>query len=166
MLCYTILFYTGYHNASISASVLACGTAAAGTVYEGDWVHGVREGRGKLSFKDGSYYRGEMQKNQMWGHGIYVGADNSQYDGEWRANVRQGTGTALYSDGRYCTLLWCTVLCCAVLCLSVQEYVQFYLFLFQLPYLDKSSTLLWCCVAVFCYNKLCSAYTTESFGAT
>jgi hypothetical protein len=44
-----------------------------GTVYEGDWVHGVREGHGQITFKDGSFYRGEMQKNQMWGHGIFVG---------------------------------------------------------------------------------------------
>ena len=58
-------------------------------------------GSGKISYKDGSYYRGDMQKNQMWGHGIYVGSDNTQYDGEWRANMRQGVGTALYSDGRY-----------------------------------------------------------------
>ena len=57
-------------------------------------------GTGKISYKDGSYYRGDMQKNQMWGHGIYVGSDNTQYDGEWRANMRQGVGTALYSDGR------------------------------------------------------------------
>jgi hypothetical protein len=36
-------------------------------------VHGVREGQGKLSFKDGSFYRGDFVKNQMWGHGIFVG---------------------------------------------------------------------------------------------
>lgn len=48
-------------------------THYAGTVYEGDWVHGVRDGHGKISFKDGSFYKGEMQKNQMWGHGIFVG---------------------------------------------------------------------------------------------
>lgn len=49
-----------------------------GTVYEGDWVHGVREGQGKITFKDGSFYRGDMQKNQMWGHGIFVGMRNSK----------------------------------------------------------------------------------------
>lgn len=48
-------------------------TPISGTVYEGDWVRGVREGHGKITFKDGSYYRGDMQKNQMWGHGIFVG---------------------------------------------------------------------------------------------
>lgn len=42
-------------------------------MYEGDWVHGIREGQGKLTFKDGSYYRGDFVKNQMWGHGIFVG---------------------------------------------------------------------------------------------
>jgi len=53
-----------------------------GTVYEGQWVAGVRQGKGKISYSDGSYYRGDFQKDQMWGRGVYVGADGSQYDGE------------------------------------------------------------------------------------
>jgi hypothetical protein len=55
-------------------------------VYEGDWVHGVREGQGKLSFKDGSFYRGDFVKNQMWGHGIFVGESlraSIQLDVKW-----------------------------------------------------------------------------------
>jgi hypothetical protein len=34
-------------------------------VYEGDWMRGVREGHGKISYKDGSFYRGHMQNNQV-----------------------------------------------------------------------------------------------------
>lgn len=72
-----------------------------GTVYDGDWVYGVRQGYGVLSYKDGSYYRGEFRQNQMWGKGVYVGSDYTQYDGDWRANMRQGFGTSIEPDGRY-----------------------------------------------------------------
>lgn len=51
-------------------------------MYEGQWVGGVRQGKGKISYSDGSFYRGDFQKDQMWGRGVYVGADGSQYDGE------------------------------------------------------------------------------------
>jgi len=71
-----------------------------GTIYEGDWVRGVRHGVGKLTFSDGSFYRGDFQGDQMYGKGIFVGtADNTQYDGEWKSNMRQGMGTAMDSDG-------------------------------------------------------------------
>jgi hypothetical protein len=65
-------------------------------VYSGDWVRGRRHGRGKLSFLDGSFYRGEFRDDQMWGKGIYVDAtDGTQYDGEWYKNMRQGFGTLI-----------------------------------------------------------------------
>ncbi len=72
-----------------------------GTVYEGEWDMGVRHGFGRISYKDGSYYRGDFVRDQMWGKGVYVGADGSQYDGEWRANMRQGLGTSIGPDGWY-----------------------------------------------------------------
>ena len=93
-------------------------------------MRGVRHGVGKLSFSDGmfvlwtifihllicihssihllvypsisgSFYRGDFQSDQMYGKGIFVGADSTQYDGDWKANMRQGMGTAIDSDGRY-----------------------------------------------------------------
>ena len=73
--------------------------ADEGVVYEGDWDHGVREGKGKITYLDGSYYRGDFKKEMMWGKGVYVGADSTQYDGEWRMNVRQGVGTTIATDG-------------------------------------------------------------------
>eukprot|EP01036_Dinobryon_divergens_P030018 gene30018-39205_t len=70
-----------------------------GTVFEGQWCRGVRQGKGKITYRDGSFYRGDFNKDQMWGKGIYVGSDGTQYDGEWRANMRQGMGTSLETDG-------------------------------------------------------------------
>ena len=71
-----------------------------GCVYVGNWVRGVRCGEGKLTFLDGSFYRGEFREDQMWGKGIYVDAtDGTQYDGEWYKNMRQGFGTLIDNLG-------------------------------------------------------------------
>lgn len=73
--------------------------ASEGTVYEGEWVRGVREGMGKLTFKDKSFYRGSFYKEQIQGRGVFVGVDGSQYEGEWFANKKHGVGTLLDTDG-------------------------------------------------------------------
>jgi hypothetical protein len=71
-----------------------------GVTYEGQWQRGRRAGKGTISYKDGSYYRGDFYKEQMWGRGVYVDSANGyQYDGDWRMNMRQGFGTEMISDG-------------------------------------------------------------------
>ena len=71
-----------------------------GCIYSGHWVHGRRNGHGKLSFLDGSFYRGNFKDDQMHGKGIYVDAtDGSQYDGEWYKNLRQGQGALIDTLG-------------------------------------------------------------------
>ena len=70
-----------------------------GTIYAGSWRRNKREGVGKISYIDGSYYRGDFVKEKMHGRGIYIGVDGSQYDGEWEENMRQGVGTLLGADG-------------------------------------------------------------------
>ncbi len=73
--------------------------ADEGTVYDGQWEHNRREGVGKLSYLDGSYYKGDFHEEKMSGRGVYVGADGSQYEGEWLYNMRNGIGTLLGADG-------------------------------------------------------------------
>eukprot|EP01042_Synura_sphagnicola_P031593 gene31592-40679_t len=68
--------------------------------YEGEWQHNVRVGHGLLFFTDHSYYRGEFQRDQFWGKGVYVHPlSQTQYEGMWRANMRHGMGTSLEPDG-------------------------------------------------------------------
>lgn len=68
--------------------------------YEGDWENNLRHGHGTLVFTDHSYYRGEFQRDQLWGKGVYVHVlDQTQYEGMWRANMRHGLGTSLEPDG-------------------------------------------------------------------
>mmetsp|Transcript_33910 Transcript_33910/g.44731 ORF Transcript_33910/g.44731 Transcript_33910/m.44731 type:complete len:1022 (+) Transcript_33910:225-3290(+) len=70
-----------------------------GKVYEGYWANGLRHGKGIMKFKDGSYYKGDFDKEKWHGRGIFVWADGSQYDGQWVNNVRTGEGTYLAVDG-------------------------------------------------------------------
>jgi hypothetical protein len=68
--------------------------------YDGDWLKNIRQGHGTLYFTDHSYYRGEFQKDQFWGTGVYVDPNTqTQYEGMWRANMRHGHGTSLEPDG-------------------------------------------------------------------
>jgi hypothetical protein len=53
----------------------------------GDWDNDVRHGKGLLKYDDGSYYRGDISREQMWGRGVYVSADGSQYDGKEFATI-------------------------------------------------------------------------------
>ena len=66
-----------------------------GTVYEGEWVRGVREGHGKISFK-----------NQMWGHGVFVGGYCSRVCTIYSATTALSgvVLTLLYYAVLYCTL--------------------------------------------------------------
>ena len=80
---------------------------ADGCVYEGDWRKNRRHGKGKLSFSDGSFYRGDFLMELMHGYGIHVSADGSQYEGEWFENMRHGRGTVMANDGTiYQGMFW------------------------------------------------------------
>ena len=39
--------------------------------YEGEWQHDKRNGKGRLTMKNGEYYDGEWKSNEMNGKGIY-----------------------------------------------------------------------------------------------
>ncbi|XP_015425175.1 PREDICTED: MORN repeat-containing protein 1 [Myotis davidii] len=76
--------------------------------YEGEWKGGKTHGRGKLLFKDGSYYQGEFADGEImgqgcrhWaatgeprdpGHGRLVDQDGHVYCGSFHNNKRHGRG--------------------------------------------------------------------------
>ena len=37
--------------------------------YQGEWLDGMRHGKGTLTYKNGSIYEGEWQRGMKWGHG-------------------------------------------------------------------------------------------------
>ena len=95
-----------------------------GNTYEGEWVYGVRQGHGVLSFNMGTEtYEGNWKANQYNGYGTLKAQDGyvltgifidglphgkghevfpngESYDGEFNTGYRHGKGTLKLSDGR------------------------------------------------------------------
>ena len=61
--------------------------------YEGDIVDGQYQGKGKLTWEDGSYYEGEFYAGEFagWGEMHYI--DGSVYKGGWNNNYPNLFGT-------------------------------------------------------------------------
>ncbi len=66
----------------------------AGT-YEGEWVDGVTEGQGTITWDNGSHYEGEWKDGMRSGQGTYTSTegDGYVYEGEFKNNERSGEGT-------------------------------------------------------------------------
>ena len=70
-----------------------------GTIYEGGWVDGQRQGRGVCQFPDGSQYEGDCVEGHFHGEGCLVWADGGFYMGEWSAGEMDGRGMEVRADG-------------------------------------------------------------------
>ena len=66
-----------------------------GTIYEGDFKNGLRDGKGVLKLASGAKYVGEFQRNVYHGHGTFYSSDGERYVGDWVWGVRQGRGMLL-----------------------------------------------------------------------
>ena len=51
--------------------------------YEGEFVQGLKHGKGKLFFPNGSIYEGEFKANYQDGYGVYYFAKGKVYTGNW-----------------------------------------------------------------------------------
>ena len=72
----------------------------AGThVYTGDFVDGMRSGKGKYQH-NGSVYTGDFERGLYHGHGKYYYADTGRtYEGQFANNHPSGRGIMVWSDG-------------------------------------------------------------------
>ena len=70
-----------------------------GDTYEGEYLNGKRHGEGTYSFTDGEKYVGSWVNDHQQGHGIYYFANNNKYDGNWFTDYQEGEGTMFYSNG-------------------------------------------------------------------
>merc|ERR1711936_1469283 len=80
-----------------------------GDRYEGDWVEGLRQGKGKYTCKasggkydwnNGDWYEGQWKSGLRHGHGLYVWKEkNEKYEGSWVEGVKDGTGKFSYANG-------------------------------------------------------------------
>ena len=69
--------------------------------FEGQFVEGVRCGKGTFEWHNGATYEGEWKNNRMWGKGKFVSHDNRIYDGDWVNGVKEGEGAEITNEDRY-----------------------------------------------------------------
>ena len=67
--------------------------------YSGDYKNGLKHGKGRMKFNDGSVYEGQFENNQMHGFGKIFFKDGSIYQGDFKNNLRDGTGISRSKDG-------------------------------------------------------------------
>lgn len=69
-----------------------CISIEAEYLYEGYWVAGVQQGRGRMIMPNG-YYEGDFSGNQRHGFGIYVWTSSGDYyEGNWYSGIKSGQG--------------------------------------------------------------------------
>lgn len=70
-----------------------------GSVYEGQWEFGKRQGRGIQLYRDGSIYEGYWDKDCTNGKGRLIHHDGDVYEGDWQNDNASGIGEYIHNDG-------------------------------------------------------------------
>ncbi|MGL5641059.1 MAG: hypothetical protein ACRDDM_02255, partial [Paraclostridium sp.] len=69
-----------------------------GEIYKGDFKDNLFEGKGIYLYKDKSVYEGDYVKGLRCGIGTYT-CEMYRYIGEWKEDNKQGVGTYYLKDG-------------------------------------------------------------------
>jgi hypothetical protein len=72
---------------------------ADGKTYIGDWVSGMKEGRGEFSWPSGDSYEGELLNGEPHGNGAMHYADGGIYIGDWVSGRKEGQGVFSWPCG-------------------------------------------------------------------
>ena len=71
---------------------------ADGAEYEGNFLNGLRQGKGTLVLTDGKF-EGQFDKNLIDGQGTFYFNDGAKYVGEFKHNAIEGKGTKYLKNG-------------------------------------------------------------------
>jgi hypothetical protein len=63
-----------------------------GGKYEGEWIDGAANGKGRFWHADGDTYEGVWMHDKANGYGLYQHADGARYLGYWKDDVQNGKG--------------------------------------------------------------------------
>lgn len=74
-------------------------TMGDGSRFEGTFVDGEITGQGMRTWPDGSSYTGEFYRGEFCGQGIYRGLNGVTYEGEFLDNKRHGEGELVLENG-------------------------------------------------------------------
>ena len=70
-----------------------------GEYYEGEFMNGKKDGKGKLIYKNGTEYIGNFKNNKHHGYGQLTQTDGEIFQGEWKDGKINGNGTRFHSNG-------------------------------------------------------------------
>ena len=69
--------------------------------YEGEYnKDGKRHGKGKITFRNGTYYEGEWKNDLSHGQGTLTYSDGSIYKGEFKFAKKDGKGTQIFPKSK------------------------------------------------------------------
>jgi len=85
--------YTGTYSEGKRDGVGTYSYKAGGAMYFGNFVADAKQGKGTMTYKDGSKYAGEWQANNRAGFGRYTYANGDVYIGLWKGGAKSGTGS-------------------------------------------------------------------------
>ena len=66
-----------------------------GNLYEGEFVSGKYQGKGKITFNDGDVYQGMFSAGKMNGDGIYTYSGGNSYSGSFSNGSMNGNGVMI-----------------------------------------------------------------------
>jgi len=72
-------------------------------VYQGEFKNGNKEGYANIDYGNGSHYSGYLKEGEFVNYGIYIWANGKRYEGEWDHGLFCGKGSVRYPNGdKYC----------------------------------------------------------------
>ena len=72
----------------------------SGTIYEGEVVNNVPNGKGKMTFTTGTVYEGDFVNGKYEGKGKYTFSNGDFYEGDFVNGKRSGKGKLTYKSGK------------------------------------------------------------------
>nr|XP_057929570.1 ankyrin repeat and MYND domain-containing protein 1-like isoform X1 [Doryrhamphus excisus] len=70
-----------------------------GSKYEGEFLNGLKHGKGRYTSKSGEFYEGSFYKDYRHGDGVYCWPSGHKFIGKFYLNWREGYGQQLFPDG-------------------------------------------------------------------
>lgn len=68
-----------------------------GSVYEGIWKMGQRQGKGRLIQPNGDCYSGDWRDDKAWGRGKHTNLEGYSHEGQWKEDFQEGFGVELWT---------------------------------------------------------------------
>ncbi|XP_077440587.1 ankyrin repeat and MYND domain-containing protein 1-like [Vanacampus margaritifer] len=70
-----------------------------GSKYEGEFVNGLKHGKGRYTWKNEEFYEGSFYKDYRHGDGMYCWRTGNKFIGKFYLNWREGYGKHIFPDG-------------------------------------------------------------------